>query len=256
MAMRNTADAKAVRIAYREHRGGDDVLSVRVYLLAMALFILAGIGVSVLGVRASAYLPYNWITIGVCVVVILGSSWFADFGRTWTTNAINFAIVAFAFGLLLGPIVDVFLIVAREAVMTATVYTAAITVGFGLMGLIWPRSLEHWLGLLVVGLITLIVVDSSTILLTLFGAKPLVNQALVDWLAIALFAGIIAVDMNMAIRMRPTLSNAVFNAMNMYLNMANIWVRILSRAGSTIVEVAPTALESAGSAVAFVADVA
>jgi FtsH-binding integral membrane protein len=131
-------------------------------------------------------------------------------------------------GLMLGPFVARF---SYAAVTKAALITLVVTLVISVAGALYPQSVSHWGGFLFTGLIVTIVASFGGIILSAFGIVGHVFFRALDWIVIFLFCGYIFYDMNMAMREEKTFLQAIQSAAAMFLNILNIFVRILDIAG-------------------------
>ena len=69
------------------------------------------------------------------------------------------------------------------------------------------------------------------IILAAFGINMQLVFGILDWVVLLLFSAIMVYELNMAKRLDRTLNNAIDVAVNVFLNFANIFIRILSIMG-------------------------
>lgn len=99
--------------------------------------------------------------------------------------------------------------------------TAGIMIVFGAAGIMYPRAFERLQGVLVVGLLAIIVIE---VVLSLVG----VQQTATDGIVVLLFCGFIGYDVHRASTAAPTVSNALWYAVELYLDIMNVFLRLLS----------------------------
>lgn len=104
---------------------------------------------------------------------------------------------------------------------TAFTATAAITVVFGALGVLFPQVFHRMAGVLSVALLALLVVQ---VVMLFMG----VDQTWLDVAVIVVFCGFIGYDMHQAATVPTTLPNAVFAACNLFLDIMNVFIRILN----------------------------
>ena len=107
---------------------------------------------------------------------------------------------------------------------TAFAATAAITFVFGALGVTFPQFFRKAYG---VGMGILFAVVLVELVLMFAG----VSQTITDWIVVVVFAGFIGYDTYMATQVPPTLSNAVLAASNLYVDIINVFLRILDIIG-------------------------
>lgn len=99
--------------------------------------------------------------------------------------------------------------------------TACIAGIFLIAGVIFPDFFSRLGGVLFISLFALIVVQFIAVFF--FHA----NQTIFDWIGILIFCGFLGYDSYMMSSDAPTVPNAVFHAANIYIDIANILIRVL-----------------------------
>lgn len=107
------------------------------------------------------------------------------------------------------------------AINTAFTATAAITVIFGALGVLFPRFFAKISGVLCGALLAVVLVE---IVLMFMG----IDQTATDYVIVALFACFIGWDTYCATQVPPTVPNAVLMASNLFVDIMNVFLRILS----------------------------
>lgn len=110
---------------------------------------------------------------------------------------------------------------SAQTISTAFLATAGITMVFGCLGVAFPNFFQRISGVLGGALLALIVVQ----LLMMFLGVP---QTFLDIAVIVVFCGFIAHDFYVAATDVPTLANAAFNASQLFLDILNVFLRVLS----------------------------
>lgn len=206
----------------------DNMLDARVYLMAMGFFIVGGLFLTAF----MASISYNWETSWTLVIfalVVPIAGIFVSLGsNNWLVSLAGYLMVVIPLGLLIGPFVALYTTVSVMKVLVVTILVAG---GISLAGVIYPKSVEHWGGFLLVGLLVLIAGDFARIFMPFFGAEP-TALGLWDWIGVVLFSIFIFYDMNRAMRIPHTLDNAVDMAVALYLDIINLFLRLLAASGS------------------------
>ncbi|QQS23321.1 US12 family protein [bacterium] len=114
--------------------------------------------------------------------------------------------------------------------------TLTITAVIGIAGILYPKSVAHWGGFLLTGLIALIVCQFGAILLASFGYPVQFAFTALDWVGVFIFSLYIFYDMNQAVRAEFTTRNALTFAVGMYLNIINLFLRLLSLFGTRTIK--------------------
>lgn len=110
------------------------------------------------------------------------------------------------------------------ATNTAFIATAAITFVFGALGVTFPKFFQRVYGIGFGILLATILVE---IVLMFMG----VSQSITDLIVIVVFAGFIGYDTYVATTVPPTLPNAVLMASNLFVDIINVFLRILNILG-------------------------
>ena len=108
--------------------------------------------------------------------------------------------------------------------ITAFIATAAITFVFGALGVTFPKFFQRVYGIGFGILLATILVE---IVLMFMG----VSQSITDLIVIVVFAGFIGYDTYVATTVPPTLPNAVLMASNLFVDIINVFLRILNILG-------------------------
>lgn len=107
---------------------------------------------------------------------------------------------------------------------TAFIATAAITFVFGALGVTFPKFFQRVYG---IGFGILLATVLVEIVLMFMG----VSQSITDLIVIVVFAGFIGYDTYVATTVPPTLPNAVLMASNLFVDIINVFLRILNILG-------------------------
>lgn len=136
------------------------------------------------------------------------------------------AIMAASMGLMLGPALAGFPMDMIQHVFGITMLVVA---GLGLLGAIYPKSLEGWGIFLFGGLLVLIIGQFGLGLLAYIFPGMNTETALraQDWFGIILFSGYVIYDFNRAQRVPKTWDNAIDCAASIFLDAINLFIRIL-----------------------------
>lgn len=134
---------------------------------------------------------------------------------------IGYAMFTLTFGFTTALVLGAY---DMDAISLAFSATAGIMIIFGAAGIMFPNAFARIQGVLVVGLLSIIVIE---LVLAIMG----VQQTLTDVAVILLFCGFIGYDVFRATTAVPTLSNALWYAIELYLDILNVFLRLLSLFG-------------------------
>ena len=112
-----------------------------------------------------------------------------------------------------------------QDISTALLATAGIVAVFGAAGLAFPRFFAKIQGVLMVALLALIVVEAVMFFMG-------VSQTVTDMVVIVVFCGFIGYDVYCASSDAPTVTNALWYAITMFLDIVNVFLRLLSIFGN------------------------
>jgi len=201
----------------------DQLVSARTYNVIMIGVLLWGLLVNVvmcatLGGAVSRINPIVFLILYVACsiggIVIAGKS------DKPLLSFLGYNMVVVPFGLVIASLVDAYGGVGSELVRDAFVYTMLVTLGMAAAAVAFPELFAKLGGALLGVLIGLVLCE---IVLLLFG----VSQAVSDWIAAGLFSLYIGYDVYRSQRFPRTVDNAVDCALDVYLDIANLFLRIL-----------------------------
>ena len=127
----------------------------------------------------------------------------------------------------LGPLLAYYKMAYPGIVTEAALLTAGVTAVMALSGMAFPNFYKSIAGALFWGLMALVVVS----LLSLF-IPALANLTIVHYLAAGLFSLYIGFDMWRASEIPATFDNAVDVSISLYLDIINLFLRILAILGN------------------------
>lgn len=147
-------------------------------------------------------------------IMIAGSS-----DKPWV-SFLGYNMVVIPFGLVISTLVEAYGGPASEEVAHAFLYTLVITLGMTGAALAFPQLFARLGGALLGVLIGLVLCE---LVLLIFG----VSQTLSDWVVAGLFSLYIGYDVYRSQQFPKTVDNAVDCALDIYLDIANLFIRIL-----------------------------
>lgn len=228
----NNANEPMSPIVQERTSNPGNVLSARTYTFMLTLLVF--IGFAVMGVCSSfaaspAFLMginshYLVVTI-VSFVVSIASVFVMNRGRE--SQSVGLSLVGYAMMVLsLGFTTSLSLLYYDlGTISTAFLATAAVTVVMGCLGMAFPQFFAKIQGALFFSLLGIIVIE---IPLMLFN----ISAGWLDYIVVAVFAGFIGRDFYIALNAQPTMANAIFNASQLYLDILNVFMRIVSILGN------------------------
>ena len=205
----------------------DALISIRAYNGTIAFVLLWGllvnyllcefVGVSIFTVNPIVLLV-GYLVLALCGVVIAARS------HNPLISFLGYNLVVIPFGLVITLMVETYGGIGSKVVSDAFLYTLLISIGMMACVMIAPEFFSKLGGALAGVLIGMIVCE---LLLLVFGVK----QQVTDLLVAGLFCLYIGYDIYRAQQFANTLDNAVDSALDIYMDIANLFIRILSILG-------------------------
>lgn len=202
------------------------VVSNAVYNLTIGLVLGWGFLLNWLIVK---YVDPEWLSsvnIWVFILAYFASCFLGAYLFNRSKNPIisfvGYNLVVVPFGLVLNLIVSSY---DPNLVLQAITVTALVTVIMMILGTLFPRFFQAILPVLFIALLAMIVVQLLEIFV--FHNDP----GWIDWVVAVIFCGYIGFDWGRANQIPKTLDNAVDSAAALYMDIINLFVRILSIMG-------------------------
>lgn len=205
-------------------KGGEKIISDRAFYLTISLILLFGFVVNAAEVifLSEYFLTWNpFVFIVVYFVMAIAGVVINAFSRNPVVSFIGYCLVVLPIGAVLSLVVPAYSMNVVRAAFFATVCLAVV---FILLSMLYPSVfLSIWKVLSLSLLIGLIF--SLVNMLTGFFSTAMVW---LDWLIVLIFCCYVGFDVSLA-RSRPrTLDNAVDSACGLYLDLINIFIRLLA----------------------------
>ncbi|MGV9001357.1 MAG: Bax inhibitor-1 family protein [Candidatus Saccharimonadaceae bacterium] len=219
---------------YDSRQTGVSTMSRRIYLLAITTYTAIFIGVAAFGASLSDSLVFTnkWLYLLfliACVAVSIGGAVLAHSNDDATVSIVGGFICSAAMGVMVGPFVALY---ELGSVVQALGITAGVVILTGLIGALLPKDLSMWGAPLFGGLLGLILLSFAAPFLAMLGLDYQLTVTVLDYAGILLFSAIMVYDLNKAARLDRTHNNAIDVAVNVFLNFANIFIRVLSLMGN------------------------
>lgn len=167
---------------------------------------------------------YRYISPGVFLVIYLvcafGGIMLAAKSNNAALSFLGYNLVVVPFGLVISTLVHEYGGMDSIVVRDAFVYTLVITLGMLGLEMMFPSFFEKLGGALLGCLIALLVCEVVLLLLRF-------PQSVTDWIAAGLFSLYIGYDIHRSQQFPKTLDNAVDCALDIYLDIANLFIRLL-----------------------------
>ncbi|MEK7574875.1 MAG: Bax inhibitor-1 family protein [Patescibacteria group bacterium] len=208
-----------------ERTGGDE-MSSNAFFALLGMILIWGIGFTALSahlVIEAGYKPGLWEAlffglvlpiIGICIAMASGNAFISFIG---------YNLIVIPYGVVLGPYVQLY---SPDAVRNALLITMGVTAFMSVLGLLLPDVFRHLGGALFVALCGLLVIRIIQIFV-----PSMQSWGAIDYAAAGLFALYIGYDMHRASEIAKTTDNAVDVAVDLYLDILNLFINILKIAG-------------------------
>lgn len=192
------------------------------YNLLIGLVLLWGFAVNWLMVR---YIPTGLIQsidfriflIGYFILCFGGVTLFKQSRSPWL-SFLGYNMVVLPFGLVLNVFVSAY---DPNLVLDALRVTALVTLTMMALGSAFPQFFERIIGALSLALLGVIIIELIEIFI--LG----IHHDILDWIVVVIFCGYIGYDWGRANRIPKTVDNAVDSAAALYMDIINLFVRIL-----------------------------
>lgn len=201
------------------------MVTERTYNLTIGLTLLWGVLINVV---MATFFVYQILSLNYLLVVVLyfagtiGCSILVHKSSSPAVSFAGFTGMAISMGLLLTFYVTAF---TGHSVAYAFIATALITVIMVLLSMLYPEFFRNLGRTLFVSLI-------GCILIELIGSLVLgLPMTIIDYAVALIFCGYIGLDWHRAQQFPKTMDNAVDSAADIYLDVVNLFVRILSITG-------------------------
>ena len=201
------------------------MVTERTYNLTIGLTLLWGVLINVV---MATFFVYQILSLNYLLVVVLyfagtiGCSILVHKSSSPAVSFAGFTGMAISMGLLLTFYVTAF---TGHSVAYAFIATALITVIMVLLSMLYPEFFRNLGRTLFVSLI-------GCILIELIGSLVLgLPMTIIDYAVALIFCGYIGLDWHRAQQFPKTLDNAVDSAADIYLDVVNLFVRVLSITG-------------------------
>ncbi len=192
--------------------------------------------ITLLGMMTLAVGAYLGVTSGVKIgwlgfLLLFGAELagcFISAVNVLPAKVLGLTMIALPMGFILAPA-----LMAYKAVSIVTIASVSVgmVAGLGFVGMLIPRSLASWgswlfgaLWILIIGYIALPFAANAGI--PIHGALRLW-----DWVGVVLFCGITIFDFNRAMRLEKTFFNAFDAGIQVFLDLVNIFIELLSLLG-------------------------
>lgn len=197
-------------------------ISSNVYNLVIGLVLCWGFGVNWLMVKTIPAEAIASVNIWVFIIGYFASCFFGIYLFTKSdvpiVSFIGYNFVVVPFGLIINIVVSQY---EPDLVLSAIRVTGLVTGGMMVLGSMFPAFFQKIHGALAVALICVIIVE----MVEVFILK--IHHGIIDWIVVLIFCGYIGYDWGRANRIPKTVDNAIDSAAALYMDIINLFLRIL-----------------------------
>jgi FtsH-binding integral membrane protein len=197
-------------------------ISATAYNLIIGLVLCWGFFINWIMVKTISYesiVNINpWIFfIGYFASCFLGIHLFTS-SNSPMVSFLGYNFVVVPFGLIINLVVQQY---DSSLVIEAMRVTGLVTFLMMVFGSMFPRFFEKIAGALTIALLAVIIVE----LIEIFILKT--HHGIIDWIVVVIFCGYIGYDWGRANKIPKTVDNAVDSAASLYIDIINLFLRIL-----------------------------
>lgn len=200
----------------------DPIISATAYNLTIGLTLCWGFAINWLMVTNIDPQSIASINPWVFFIGYFASCFFGIYLFNGSSNPlvsfIGYNFVVVPFGLIINLVVSRY---DAALVSEAIRITGLVTIGMMCLGSMYPDFFKKISGALTIALLLVIVVELVEIFV--FG----VHHGIIDWIVVLIFCGYIGYDWGRANQIPKTLDNAVDSAAALYMDIINLFLRIL-----------------------------
>ena len=200
----------------------DPIISATAYNLAIGLTLCWGFAINwwmVTMIDPQAIMDVNpWVFfIGYFASCFFGIYLFNKSNNP-LVSFIGYNFVVVPFGLIVNLVVSQY---DASLVSEAIRITGLVTIGMMCLGSLFPAFFKKIAGALSIALLLVIIVELVEVFI--FG----IHHGIIDWIVVLIFCGYIGYDWGRANQIPKTLDNAIDSAAALYMDIINLFLRIL-----------------------------
>ena len=203
------------------------VISGGFYNFIIGIVLCWGFGVNYLMVKYIPVSTFASVSPWLLIIGYFASCMFGLFLFTRSSSPfvsfLGYNFVVVPFGFIVNLVVHQY---DPDIVMDAVRVTGYVTAGMMVLGSLFPRFFQRIGGVLTIALIVVIIVELIEIFL--LG----IHHGILDWVVAVIFCGYIGFDWARANSIPKTADNAVDSAAALYMDIINLFLRILRIMGN------------------------
>ena len=197
-------------------------ISANMYNLILGLVLCWGFGVNWIMVQYIPVASLMQINFWVLIIGFFGCCMLGIYLFTKSDSPLvsfgGYNLVVLPFGVIINLVVHQY---DPTLVLNAIQVTGIVTGIMMILGTLFPAFFRKISGALSVALLVVIVVE----LVAVFFFKA--DYAIIDWIVVIIFCGYIGVDWGRANAIPKTVDNAIDSAASLYMDIINLFLRIL-----------------------------
>jgi len=201
---------------------GETEISEGLYNFVIGLVLSYGFLANVLMVKYIPAAAIMGVNPWVFFIGYFASCFFGVFLYVKSTNPlvsfIGYNFVVVPFGLVINIVVSQY---SQTLVVEAVQITGVVTVSMMMLGTLFPAFFKRIAGALTISLLLVIVWE----LVATFVFKKV--YGIIDWIVVLIFCGYIGYDWGRANQIPKTVDNAIDSAAALYMDIINLFLRIL-----------------------------
>lgn len=201
----------------------DPIVSERIYHATIGGVLLWGFGINFLTVttipvEAVLSIPFWILIVGYLISVIAGTMIYQNSNNP-AISFLGYNLIVLPIGIILTPLLNS---IDQHIITEALLITGTFTGLMMFLGVTYPAFFLSIGRVLAVSLISVIVLELG---ISFFMGT---NPEIFDWIIAVIFCGYIGYDWARANKIPKTLDNAVDSAASLYVDIINLFIRILS----------------------------
>ncbi|HRX15795.1 MAG TPA: Bax inhibitor-1 family protein [Spirochaetota bacterium] len=201
---------------------GQAIISERFYNFIIGLTLCWGFGINYLMVKHVSpgfALQYGFwpFIIAYFIMCFLGIYLFTKYDEP-LISFLGYNLVVVPFGFVINIVVSQY---SPSLVLQAVQMTGIVTLIMMFLGTLFPAFFKKIVGALTIALFAMIIVE----LVAVYFFKT--HHTIIDWIVAAIFCGYIGYDWGRAQQIPKTVDNAVDSAAALYMDIINLFLRIL-----------------------------
>lgn len=213
-------------------RNPGNTLSERMYCFMLTLLVFIGFGI--MGVCAifatnpsflMAVEQHYIIYTIVCLALSIGGVFVMSHGRE--TESVGMCLAGYALTVLSMGFTTSLCLLYYDlgTISTAFLATAGVTMVMGCLGMAFPQFFAKIQGALFFSLFGVMIIELPMLFFH-------IDASILDYVVVVIFAGFIGRDFYNALNVEHTMTNAIYHACQLYLDILNVFMRILSILGN------------------------